>query len=246
LKSSFFCCCNGPPPLLQIHRQVVPVWTSHSAWPEEAMNAQQQLTKKQIEDFLYQALETELGGVEIYRLALLCAKNEELKEEWTKYLAQTERHVEVVRGIFEALGMDAEATSPGRQIVRDKAKSLLSAMQKALKDAPQAAQIVAAECVVDAETKDHANWQLIGALAEHSTGVTKRTLAAAYEEVEDQEDEHLYHTKGWCRELWMEALGLPAVLPPLEEQRDVKTAIEAGRAAADREAAPQKKAARRS
>lgn len=50
------------------------------------------------------------------------------------------------------------------------------------------------------------------------------------EAVEDEEDEHLYHTKGWCRELWMEALGLRAVLPPPEERKHVKTAIGAARA----------------
>ncbi|MEK6373251.1 MAG: hypothetical protein AABO58_11195 [Acidobacteriota bacterium] len=209
------------------------------------MKAQQPAVKKQIEDLLYQALETELGGVEIYRLAILCAKNAELKEEWTKYLAQTERHVEVVRGIFDALGLDSEATTPGRQIVRDKGKALLSAMQKALKDAPQAAQIVAAECVVDAETKDHGNWQLIGALAKNSTGVARRALSSAYDEVEDEEDEHLYHTKGWCRELWLESLGLPAALPPPEEKRDVKTAAQAARAAAERKPKAKKKPARR-
>lgn len=211
------------------------------------MKAQQSVVKKQIEDFLYQTLETELGGVEIYKMAILCARNADLKEEWTKYLAQTEHHVEVVRGVFDALGLDPEATTPGRQIVRDKGKALLSAMQKALKDAPQAAQIVAAECVVDAETKDHGNWHLIGALAENATGVTKKVLTQAYDEVEDEEDEHLYHSKGWCRELWLEALGLPAVLPPPEEKRDVKTAVEAARAAADRKAKPtaSKKPARR-
>lgn len=203
------------------------------------MKAQPQ-TAKQIEDFYYQLLETELGGVEVYRMAVLCVRNAELKEEWTKYLAQTEHHVEVVRGLFSVLGLDPEATTPGRQIVRDKAKGLVSAMQKALKDAPLAAQIVACECVVDAETKDHANWTLVGALAEKATGPVKKALSAAYEEVEDEEDEHLYHTKGWCRELWLEGLGLPAVLPPPEEKRDVKTAVEAGRAAASRQAATKK------
>ena len=199
------------------------------------MKAQPSMTKKQTEDLLYQALETEIGGVEVYRMAILCAKNEDLKEEWTKYLEQTERHVDVVRGMFDALGMDPEATTPGRQIVRDKAKGLLSAMQKALKDAPQAAQIVAAECVVDAETKDHGNWELIGALAENATGAMKKALTRAYQEVAAEEDEHLYHNKGWCRELWLEALGLPAVLPPAEEKRDVKSATSAARVAEERE-----------
>jgi hypothetical protein len=48
-------------------------------------------------------------------------------------------------------------------------------------------------------------------------------LREAVEEVEDEEDEHLYHTKGWARELWIEALGMPAVLPPPEEEKDVRT-----------------------
>lgn len=168
------------------------------------------------------------------------ARNEDLKEEWTRYLAQTERHVVVVRDLFNKLGMDPEATTPGRQIVRDKGKALLSAMQKALKDAPLAAQIVAAECVVDADTKDHGNWELIGALAKNATGNAKKALTKAYDEVEDEEDEQLYHTRGWCRELWLESLGLPAVLPPPEEKRDVKTAVQAARAAAERQPKPKK------
>ncbi|MEP6993703.1 MAG: hypothetical protein ABI968_04200 [Acidobacteriota bacterium] len=204
------------------------------------MKTPESATKKQIEDLLYQALETEMGGVEVYRMAILCARNADLKEEWTKYLGQTERHVEVVRGIFDALGLDPAATTPGRQIVRDKGKALLSAMRKALQDAPQAAQIVAAECVVDAETKDHGNWRLIGALAGSATGAAKKAFTEAYDEVEDEEDEHLYHTQGWCRELWLDSLGLSAQLPPPEEKKDVKTAAQAARAAEPRKPAVRK------
>ena len=93
-----------------------------------------------------------------------------------------------------------------------------------------AAQIVAAECIALAETKDHLNWQLMGRLAKKLTGDEAKALKAAHEEVEDEEDEHLYHTKGWGRELWIAALGMPAVLPPPEEEKDVKTAIGAERA----------------
>ena len=95
---------------------------------------------------------------------------------------------------------------------------------------PKAAEIVAAECVTLAETKDHLNWELIGEAAKKATGDTKKILTAAHEEVEEQEDEHLYHTKGWCRELWIDSLGMPAVLPPPEEEKDVKTAIGAEKA----------------
>lgn len=76
--------------------------------------------------------------------------------------------------------------------------------QLALKEGnPEAAGLVACECVVLAETKDHADWELITKAAEKLTGKQQKTLQAAAEEVEEQEDEHLYHSKGWCRELWL-------------------------------------------
>jgi hypothetical protein len=56
----------------------------------------------------------------------------------------------------------------------------------------------------------------------------------AHDKVEEHEDEHLYHTKGWGRELWLQTLGIPAVLPPPEEAKDVKTAIGAARAKMER------------
>jgi hypothetical protein len=52
-----------------------------------------------------------------------------------------------------------------------------------------------------------------------------RTIGTAYEQVEEQEDEHLYHTTGWGLELWIRSLGMPDVLPPPEEEKDEETAI---------------------
>jgi rubrerythrin len=186
---------------------------------------------KQIRNLMYEALETELGGVQVYENAVACARNEDLKEEWQEYLEQTQRHVEIVRGCMEKLGLNPEQETPGRKVVRHIGESLVQAMKMA-KDSgdPGAAQIVAAECVVLAETKDHMNWELIGEISKKAEGETKEALSKAYGEVEDEEDEHLYHTMGWTRELWIDSLGLPAVLPPPEEEKDVKTAIGAARA----------------
>jgi hypothetical protein len=89
--------------------------------------------------------------------------------------------------------------------------------------------------VVLAETKDHLNWELVSELSKRERGDRKKALESACEEVEDEEDRHLYHTQGWCRELWLESLGLDAVLPPPEEEKDVETAIGAARAKAGRE-----------
>jgi rubrerythrin len=183
-----------------------------------------------VKELLQQMHETEKGGVQIYQTALSCVVNGDLKKEWTEYLEQTRRHERVVSNLMETLGVPVEET-PGRKVVRHIGESLVTAMKMA-KDAgePEAAEIVATECVVFAETKDHMNWHLLSELASDAKGETKKALSAACDEVEDQEDEHIYHSKGWCRELWMNCLGLDAVLPPPEEQKDVKTAIGAARA----------------
>jgi len=56
------------------------------------------------------------------------------------------------------MGLDPAKESSGRQIVRHKGESLVDAMNMALKTGkPEAAQLVASECVVTAETKDHQN-----------------------------------------------------------------------------------------
>jgi hypothetical protein len=194
------------------------------------------LKKEQLNQLLYEALETELGGVEVYKTALRCAVNEDLKQEWKEYLEQTQNHVNVVRRVFEKLKLDADVETPGRQVVRHIGQSLVKAMEMALKAGnPEAAQIVAAECVVEAETKDHLNWELLGLVAEKVKGPESKIIQEAVEEVEEEEDEHLYHTTGWTRELWVDSLGLPAALPPPEEEKDVKTAIGAARAKQERD-----------
>lgn len=179
---------------------------------------------------MYQLLETELGGVEIYKTAIKCALNDELKEEWQKYLSETESHVKIARGLLKKLDLDPEAEVPARLPVRLIGKALVQAMETALKSDPNEAQITAAECVVEAETKDHMNWELVGLLAKKMKGDVAKLLGEAHEEVEKEEDHHLYHTTGWARELWIEGLGLPAVLPPPEEEKHVETAIGAARA----------------
>ncbi len=189
------------------------------------------MKQEQVKELLYQALETELGGVQVYTTALRCAINEELKEEWEEYLDQTQNHVQIVQETMQTLGLDLGVETPGRQVVRHIGESLVKAMEMALKSGePAAAQLVAAECVVLAETKDHLNWELIGEVAKKAKGESAKALKEAHDEVEDQEDEHLYHTTGWTRELWIESLGMPAVLPPPEEVKDVETAIGAARA----------------
>jgi len=190
-----------------------------------------ELNETQIHELLYQALETEKGGLQVYQTAIQCAANEDLKEEWEEYLEQTQHHVEVLQELFGKIGLDPETDTPGRRVVKHIGESLITAMEMAREGGdPAAAELVAAECVVLAETKDHLDRELIGMLAEKAPAEMRRALKEAHEEVEDEEDEHLYHTTGWTRELWIQSLGMPAVLPPPEEEKEVKTAIGAARA----------------
>jgi rubrerythrin len=181
-------------------------------------------------------LETERGGINVYTAAISAVTNEDLRQEFSKYLEETQRHEALVTDICNASGIDPEAMTPGRTIVRHQGESLVEAIEMAVAAGdPTAAQIVAAECVVLAETKDHQNWELIGTLVEKGDADLAKLLKPAFDEVEQQEDHHYYHTKGWVRELWIESLGFPAVLPPPEEVKDVETAIGASRAEKARE-----------
>jgi rubrerythrin len=189
------------------------------------------MKNEQVAELLYQALETERGGIQVYETALKCVVNADLKKEWEEYLDQTRDHERIVLEVMDALALDPDMETAGRLVVRHIGESLVEAMEMAVDDGPpEAAQLVACECVVEAETKDHLNWELIHEIAEKSKGDLRQTLMTAYDQVEDEEDEHLYHSTGWCRELWIESLGLPAVLPPPEEEKEVKTAIGAARA----------------
>ena len=192
--------------------------------------------ENQLKDLLLQMMETELGGEQVYRTALTCALNAELKKEWEEYLEETLSHQNVVRTTCELLGVNPDEASPSRDVVKHIGSSLVKAMELALRSGKAAAaQLVACECVVHAETKDHANWELLGKVAEVATGETGKALKEAHARVEKDEDHHLYHTKGWCRELWIQSLGMPAVLPPPEEVKQVETAIGASRAEQQRE-----------
>ena len=192
-----------------------------------------------VKELMLQALEHEMGGTKVYQTALKCVLNEDLKEEWEEYLEQTEKHVQVLHDACLQLEIDPEEQTPGRKITRDIGMSLVAAMEAALGTGnKEMAECVAAEMVTHAEMTDHFNWQLIGEVAAKMTGAQGKALKEAYQEVEDEEDEHYYHSKGWLRELSLRSLGLKAQLPPPEEEKDVKSAMGQARAEQERRNRP--------
>jgi ferritin-like metal-binding protein YciE len=194
------------------------------------------MDRSNLDELLLQAMETELGGEQLYLAAIDNAVNPDLREEWTKYLDETRTHQEILERVFATAGLDVDAESPGRQVVRAKGEALVAAVEAA-RNAGDAkvGELVAAESIVEAESKDHQNWELIGRMVEHLDGELAVALREAYEEVSEQEAEHLFHTMGWARELWLDFLGVPAALPPPEEEKQVTTQIGAARAEQQRD-----------
>ena len=100
----------------------------------------------QVAELLLQALETERGGIKIYTAAIQAAQNDDLRKEWQEYLEETRTHEQVLTRVFEALGLDTEATSPGRDVVAHQGASLVAAIEMAMANAdPAAAELVAAD-----------------------------------------------------------------------------------------------------
>ena len=179
----------------------------------------------QLKDLLLQMLETELAGEQIYRKALAVVRNPDLKKEWQEYLAQTQNHYNVLRTLCEDLGIDAGGRSAGRDVARHIGSALVQTIELAAGSATaQAAELTACECVVHAETREHANWELLGQVAAAASGEQAQLLKDAHARVEQDEEHHLSHSKSWCRELGLQGLGMPAVLPPREEVRHAAAA----------------------
>src|ERR1700694_5039697 len=91
------------------------------------------MKQEQLTNLMYEALETEEGGIKIYETAISAAVNDELKEEWEEYLSQTRNHETILRDLFETMGLDPSKETPGRLVVRKIGESLVAAMQMAMR-----------------------------------------------------------------------------------------------------------------
>ena len=79
---------------------------------------------EQLNELIYQMLETERGGTQMYETPLRSVVNDELREEWKEYLEPTKSHERIVLELVEQLGLDPEQETPGRGVVRHVGESL--------------------------------------------------------------------------------------------------------------------------
>ena len=83
------------------------------------------MNAEQLKELILQSLEHERGGVEVYTTALQCVLNEDLKDEWQRYLEQTRTHVTTLEEVCKAMGIDAKQDSPSRAVVRGVGQALV-------------------------------------------------------------------------------------------------------------------------
>ena len=84
------------------------------------------MVSAQLKELLLQSLEHERGGVLIYRIALECAVNPQLRDEWESYLDQTADHVDVLTHTCESLGLDPARGRPAVRSSTIRARPLFS------------------------------------------------------------------------------------------------------------------------
>jgi len=130
---------------------------------------QGRVERDKLVELLLQALETEIRGAAVYRAALACTRKDELRDEWQAYLEQTEDHEHILTDLCVEVGVDPTRESAGREAVRHLGRSLVEAIEHVrARGGGELAELVAAECVVIAETKDRLNWEVIGEVRERS------------------------------------------------------------------------------
>jgi rubrerythrin len=163
--------------------------------------------RDELMDKLSEFLTVERGGVKLYEAALRLVKDREVTGKYQEFLRQTRRHEEILTNIIQRLGGSPAMMSAGAKIAQRKAEALLETMNETQGMSGQEAEINAIENIVIAETKDHADWELLGHIARRSEDShLSQLLKPAVSEVEAQEDEHLSFSQKKMGELALKGL----------------------------------------
>jgi len=154
-------------------------------------NIKRPLLMEKLSEFLV----VEKGGVKLYEAAIKQVRNPDVLSRFREFYQQTRRHVEILSRVITSLGGDPMQMSAGARIAEEKAQALLETMTRSDGLRPEEAEINAIENIVIAETKDHADWQLLSHIARRSSDSRIRDiLKPAVDEVEPEEDQHLTWT----------------------------------------------------
>lgn len=182
-----------------------------SAWRWSAAR-RQDIDQRQLQRVLLQTLETERCSRELYEVAIECALDDRLRDEWHHGLRESHRRVQLVEGLLRTCRVNEATDRSGGAIARCIGDGVLAALRVAIAQTSGVeTQITAADCVALTESRGRVMWEVLGDVTQGADGPEKSSLQAA---VNEARREHGGRAARWRRELWNDALGLPAVLPP--------------------------------
>jgi rubrerythrin len=161
----------------------------------------------QLMSMLSEFLAVEQGGQKLYQKALAQVRDPDVVKRFQTFYEQTVKHEQILTRIISELGGDPTRISPTARIAASKAQELLATMERTDGLTPAQIELNAMENILLAETKDHADWELLGKIARQTTEPQlSSTLKPAVDEVESEEEDHLNWTGSRMAELSMKAL----------------------------------------
>ena len=164
------------------------------------------MNKQVLLDKLSEFLMVEQCGWQLYRVVGSRTTDPELQARYQEFGDETDRHRTILTQLIKDLGGDPDYVSPTARVAQVKSEALLASALVSGRLGPAEREASDLENVVLAETKDHADWELLGQLAEQlPNGKARKAIEAAVAEVGPQEDEHL----GWAQAK-LATLGLQA------------------------------------
>jgi rubrerythrin len=149
-------------------------------------------------DLLSACLAHERCGVHLYRSVAGRTWSPALRSQYEHFGAETLEHVRILEELITASGGDPMYVSPAARATEKAASGLLeSTFLLGGSVDPTTAELAMVEAVLLAETKDHANWELLADLCTRmAAGPVRQQLETATAEVLAQEEEH----DAWARE----------------------------------------------
>jgi hypothetical protein len=109
------------------------------------------------------------GGIALYTAALRLVFDRNVSTRFKEFREQTRKHAPHPASSNHGVGNGSEHVSAGAEVARRKSKALLKTMTASPEAVGQsgAAELNAIENIVLAETKDHADWELLGKISWH-------------------------------------------------------------------------------
>jgi rubrerythrin len=163
-------------------------------------------------DLLSSFLMHEQCGFHLYRTAISLTSDPTLRSKYEEFCAETEEHIRIFEELITTCGGQPGYVSPAARLV-EAADTKLHEAATLLADGadPMTQELAILEAVVLAETKCHADWSLIQKLTtELSDSAAREAFAAAVDQVEEEEDEHV----AWAKQTWEELIMRQALSRP--------------------------------